>query len=110
MKASSSSPLPRLSSVTASGRMVDLVTATERNLSIRQPSQQTAGTVHVEWLTERERDVLRLLRSELSLREIANELYISHNTVKSYTKTIYRKLGVSSREAAIETARDLDLL
>ena len=92
------------------GRMVDLVTATERKLSIRQPSQRTAGTVHVESLTERERDVLRLLRSELSLREIANELYISHNTVKSYTKTIYRKLGVSSREAAIETARDLDLL
>jgi LuxR family maltose regulon positive regulatory protein len=92
------------------GRMGDFVTATERKLSIRQPSQHTAGTVHVESLTERERDVLRLLRSELSLREIANELYISHNTVKGYSKAIYRKLGVSSREAAIKTARDLDLL
>jgi LuxR family maltose regulon positive regulatory protein len=92
------------------GRMVDLVAAAERKLSIRQPSQHTAGTVHVESLTARERDVLRLLGSELSLREIANELYISHNTVKGHTKAIYRKLGVSSREAAIETARDLDLL
>lgn len=92
------------------GRIVNLVAAAERKLSIRRPSQQTAGTVHVEPLTERELAVLRLLRSELSFREIAEEMYISHNTVKGHAKSIYRKLGVSSREAAIETARDLDLL
>lgn len=91
------------------GRIGDLVAAAERKLSLREPSQRTAGTVHVEPLTARERDVLRLLESELSLREIAGELYLSHNTVKGYTKSIYRKLGVSSRAAAIDTAKELDL-
>ena len=92
------------------GRLAGVLEAAERKLSIRQPSQRTPGTVHVEPLTTRELDVLRLLPSKLSLREIANELYISHNTVKGYTKSIYRKLGVTSRAAAIKTARDLDSL
>ena len=92
------------------GRIVDLVAAAERKLAMRSPAQQTAGTVHVDPLTDRELEVLRLLRSDLSLREIANELYIAHNTVKSYTQAIYRKLGVTSRSAALETASDLDLL
>ncbi|MEA2058051.1 MAG: LuxR C-terminal-related transcriptional regulator [Actinomycetota bacterium] len=92
------------------GRLAAVLEAAERKLSIRQPSQRTPGTVHVEPLTTRELDVLRLLPSKLSLREIANELYISHNTVKGYTKSIYRKLGVTSRAAAIKTARDLDSL
>ena len=72
------------------------------------PGLPAIGTVHVEPLTDRELEVLRLLRSDLSLREIANELYISHNTIKSYTRSIYRKLGVTSRFAALETASDLD--
>ena len=91
------------------GRIVELVAAAERKLAMRAPQQQSVGTVHVEPLTDRELDVLRLLRSDLSLREIANELYISHNTIKSYTQSIYRKLGVTSRSAALETASDLDL-
>jgi LuxR family maltose regulon positive regulatory protein len=91
------------------GRITDLVAAAERKLAMRAPPQQSVGTVHVEPLTDRELEVLRLLRSDLSLREIANELYISHNTIKSYTQSIYRKLGVTSRSAALETASDLDL-
>ncbi len=91
------------------GRITELVAAAERKLALRRPHQQTAGTVHVEALTDRELEVLHLLRSDLSLREIANELYISHNTIKSYTQSIYRKLGVTSRSAALETASDLDL-
>ncbi len=87
---------------------MDLVVAAERKLAMRRPSQQTEGTVHVEPLTDRERDVLRLLSSDLSLREIAAELYVSHNTVKGYTKSLYRKLGVTSRAAAIEAANALD--
>ena len=90
-------------------RVSQLVTAAERNLSMRQPPRHTEGTAYVEPLTDRERDVLRLLRSKLSLREIAGELYISHNTVKGYAKSIYRKLGVSSREAALDAARELNL-
>lgn len=92
------------------GRMPELVSAAERRLALRASSQSTAGTIHVEPLTDRETDVLRLLRSSLSLREIAGELYISYNTAKGYAKSIYRKLGVTSRAAAVDTARDLDLL
>jgi LuxR family maltose regulon positive regulatory protein len=61
-------------------------------------------------LTEREEAVLRLLRGDLSLREIGRELHVTSNTVKTHTRAIYRKLGVSSREEAIRRARDLGLL
>jgi len=91
------------------GRVMELVVAAERKLALRSPSSRTEGTVHVEPLTDRERDVLRLLSSDFSLREIATELYVSHNTIKGYTKSIYRKLGVTSRAAAIEAADALDL-
>ena len=89
------------------GRIPDIVASAERRLALRSPH---AGHVNVEPLSDRELEVLRLLRSELSLREIAHELYISHNTIKSFTRSIYRKLGVTSRSAALETASDIDLL
>jgi LuxR family maltose regulon positive regulatory protein len=63
--------------------------------------------VGVETLTERERDVLRFLPSRLTLREIAQELYISTNTLKFHLKVIYRKLGVNSRHEAAAVARGL---
>jgi ATP/maltotriose-dependent transcriptional regulator MalT len=64
----------------------------------------------VEPLTVREEAVLRLLPEALSAREIAQELYVSVNTVKSQIRAIYRKLGVSSRQAAITRGRDLGML
>jgi LuxR family maltose regulon positive regulatory protein len=48
-------------------------------------------------LTERERSVLRMLRGPLTLPEIAHELWLSPNTVKSHVRMIYRKLQVNSR-------------
>ena len=48
-------------------------------------------------LSDRELDVLRLLPSRLSLREIASELYVSPNTVKTHVRHVYEKLRVSSR-------------
>jgi LuxR family maltose regulon positive regulatory protein len=63
-------------------------------------------------LSDAERRVLRLLTGDLSLREIGRELYLSQNTVKTHTQSIYRKLGVSSRAearraaAALSPARD----
>jgi LuxR family maltose regulon positive regulatory protein len=56
-------------------------------------------------ITERERTLLQLLPSHLSYAEIAAELYLSVNTVKSNLKTLYRKLGVSSRSEAVRRAR-----
>jgi LuxR family maltose regulon positive regulatory protein len=61
----------------------------------------------VDPLTDRERDVLRFLPSRLTTREIADELYVSVNTLKFHLKVIYRKLGVSSRAEAVEAARRL---
>ncbi len=61
-------------------------------------------------LTKRERAVLQLLPSQLTLREIAGELYVSINTLKTHTRSIYRKLGVRTRHAAIEQARRSQLL
>jgi LuxR family maltose regulon positive regulatory protein len=64
----------------------------------------------VEELTERELSVLRYLPSQLSQREIASELYVSLNTVKTHCKAIYRKLGVEGRKPAVQAARDHGLL
>jgi LuxR family transcriptional regulator, maltose regulon positive regulatory protein len=57
-------------------------------------------------LTEREAAVLRLLGGTLSLREIGQEMHLSQNTVKTHTRAIYRKLGVSTRHAAVEKGRE----
>ncbi len=64
----------------------------------------------VDPLTERERIALRHLASSLSNAEIAAELYVSVNTVKTHQRAVYRKLGVSSRRDAVRRARALDLL
>jgi LuxR family maltose regulon positive regulatory protein len=61
-------------------------------------------------LTAREEAVLRLLPSGLSAREIGRELGISHDTIKTHTKSIYRKLAASSRREAVARARELKLL
>ena len=60
-------------------------------------------------LSERELDVLRLLGTDLGGPEIARELIVSLNTVRTHTKNIYAKLGVNNRRAAVRRARELDL-
>ena len=61
-------------------------------------------------LSPAEQRVLRLLMTRLTQREIANELYVSLNTVKTHARVIYRKLGVESRPAAVAAARELNLV
>jgi LuxR family maltose regulon positive regulatory protein len=61
-------------------------------------------------LSERELQVLRLLDTELSGPEIARELYVSLNTLRTHTKHIFSKLDVTSRRAAVRRARDQGLL
>ncbi|MDZ7706587.1 MAG: LuxR C-terminal-related transcriptional regulator [Trueperaceae bacterium] len=63
----------------------------------------------VDPLSDRERDVLRLLRSELTGPQVARELGMSVHTLRSHTKSIYAKLGVHGRREAVVRADDLDL-
>ncbi|WP_344066880.1 LuxR C-terminal-related transcriptional regulator [Microbacterium pumilum] len=58
-------------------------------------------------LSEREREVLRLLATELSGPEIARMLVVSLNTVRTHTKRIYTKLGVNNRRSAVLRAQEL---
>jgi LuxR family transcriptional regulator, maltose regulon positive regulatory protein len=63
-----------------------------------------------EELTDRELSLLRALQGPLSQREIGAELFLSLNTIKSYTKSLYRKLGAASRAEAVERGRELGLI
>ena len=64
----------------------------------------------IEPLSERELEVLRLLRTDLNGPEIARELIVSLSTVRTHTQNIYAKLGVNNRRAAVHRAEELDLL
>jgi LuxR family maltose regulon positive regulatory protein len=75
---------------------------------VQRVPRRTTGLT--EALTDGELRVLRLLASGLSQRDIARELYVSVNTVKSHTRNIYAKLGTTSREVAVERARALGLI
>ena len=70
---------------------------------------RTVGRL-IEPLSDRELEVLRLLGTELDGPEIARELVVSLNTVRTHTKNIYAKLGVTNRRAAVRRAEELDLL
>jgi LuxR family maltose regulon positive regulatory protein len=85
----------------AFGKAAALEKAADRR-SITQPL--------IEPLTERELQVLGLLGTELNGPEIAAELVVSLNTMRTHTKHIYHKLGVNSREAAVRRAEELYLL
>ena len=58
-------------------------------------------------LSDAERRILRLLATDLTLREIGRELFLSLNTVKTHAHSIYRKLGVSSRAEAVAATRTM---
>jgi LuxR family maltose regulon positive regulatory protein len=90
---------------TASPVVRDLLRAASGELERPSPRQGT-----VEPLSERELEVLRLLRSDLDGPEIARELVVSLNTLRTHTKNIYAKLGVGSRRAALRRAEELGLL
>jgi LuxR family transcriptional regulator, maltose regulon positive regulatory protein len=66
--------------------------------------------VLAEDLTDRELSVLRALPGSATQREIGAALFLSVNTVKAYTKSLYRKLGVASRQEAVAAARGLGLI
>jgi len=78
------------------------------------PNQTDSLPVHAqplpEPLSQREIEVLRLLNTELSGPEIASELVVALSTVRTYTKSIYGKLAVNSRRAAVRRAIELGLM
>jgi LuxR family transcriptional regulator, maltose regulon positive regulatory protein len=76
--------------------------------STKQRPGRPAGLV--EPLSEREFDVLRLLGTDLDGPDIARALSVSLSTVRTHTRNIYAKLGVSSRRGAVRQAHDLNLL
>jgi len=73
-------------------------------------SRQPLASSSAEPLTERELQVLRLLDSELSGPQIARELFVSQNTLRTHNKHIFTKLEVTTRRAAVGRARELGLI
>jgi LuxR family maltose regulon positive regulatory protein len=87
-------PVPRHSSASAS----DDHSATRQRRGLPEP------------LTDRELSVLRWLATRMTTAEIATELFVSMNTVKTHLASIYRKLESSSRREAVAKGRDLHLI
>ena len=87
------------------GRVGEWLARLERRVHVPRPAR-----TGVEPLSESERAVLLLLPGPLSNREIGEHLYISINTVKTHLRSIYAKLGSSTREQAVGRARELGLL
>ena len=79
-------------------RLQRLITGRPRSQALPEP------------LTDREVAVLQLLQGTLSLREIAGELHLSANTIKTHAQAIYRKLGVSTRRDATMRGREAGFL
>jgi LuxR family transcriptional regulator, maltose regulon positive regulatory protein len=88
-----------------------LITEILNVLAGRKPGSPTAGPQHLrEPLSHAEARVLRYLPTKLSAPEIADELYLSVNTVKTHMRHLYDKLGAHRRHEAVEQARALGLL
>jgi LuxR family maltose regulon positive regulatory protein len=72
-------------------------------------NRASASAALIDPLSARELDVLRLLGTDLDGPDIARQLFVSLNTVRTHTKNIYAKLGVNNRRAAVRRAAELDL-
>jgi ATP/maltotriose-dependent transcriptional regulator MalT len=86
-----------------------LLASAERSADVAVTSRNEECEVGEE-LTPKELEVLRLLPTRLSRREISARLYVSLNTVKTHQSAVYRKLRVEHRSAAVSRARELGLL
>ena len=90
------------------------MTATRQRIasvrSLLTPPPRPVRAVATESLTPRELRILQRLRGTQTQREIAADLHVSHNTVKTITSSLYRKLGAQSRKDALIIARRLGLM
>jgi LuxR family maltose regulon positive regulatory protein len=89
------------------GVLAEALTAVDSPTSAARSLRGVAG---IEELSAREVEVLRALGGTGSLREVADALYISRNTIKTHTRALYAKLGVGTREEAVRRGRQLGLL
>lgn len=91
-----------------------LLTMIDARIQPNSDGEQVAESPPVqpllEPLSQRELDVLRLFKTELSGPEIARELVVALSTVRTHTKGIYRKLDVNNRRAAVKRAEELNLI
>jgi ATP/maltotriose-dependent transcriptional regulator MalT len=74
-------------------------------MTVFAPRQEQPSTP----LSDREREVLTLMASGATNKEIAKRLYLSPHTVKEHTSALYRKLGVRNRAEAVQRAERLGL-
>jgi len=91
-------------------RLLTAVDKAEDSKPVRAGLAEDRRQGLVEPLSKRELEVLRLLGTDLDGPDIARELVVSLNTVRTHTKNIYAKLGVNNRRAAVRRAEQLDLL
>jgi LuxR family maltose regulon positive regulatory protein len=102
--------LPRGQDKTFPGYVDKLLAAFPQSLeAIPQSKIANQKSKIIEPLSERELEVLRLLGTELSGPEIARELIVSLNTLRTHTKNIFNKLGVNNRRAAVRRAEELNM-
>jgi LuxR family maltose regulon positive regulatory protein len=101
------------------GRLLAAFKAEQQQSSRHKPGRSAGASPRpsspaaqppIEPLSQRELDVLRLFKTELSGPEIADALMIGLSTVRTHTKSIYSKLNVTSRRAAVKRAAELDLI
>ena len=90
------------------GRVPSLADEVSRELAAAR--SRAAGGELLEPPSKAELAMLRLLDSELSVRQIAQELFLSVNTVRTHSRSIFRKLNVNSRADAVARADALGLL
>jgi LuxR family maltose regulon positive regulatory protein len=107
-----------LQSPTVRGLIIDLVTE-EPTIFLEQLAKKLRAQSQTAFplgksanysLTKRELDILRRLSTGLPITQIAANLHISNNTIKSHLKSVYRKLKVDSRHTAVTKAQELALL
>jgi DNA-binding CsgD family transcriptional regulator len=95
-------------------RLAPILGVASREAGVTLPGQAggapAAETVYVEPLSKRELTILRLLASHLTYTEMADELYISPNTVRSHVGAIFRKLAVNRRSEAVTQGRAYGLI
>jgi LuxR family maltose regulon positive regulatory protein len=115
-EASAHEIMPRQGSPTYTDKLLAAFEAEQKRSAGESPlpdwQSQSSPTLQllIEPLSQRELEVLRLLKTELSGPEIAHELVISLSTVRTHTKRIYTKLNVNNRRAAVNRATELDLI